>query len=277
MNMSKSVKLNALLEEAAGYYTAGDYRTALKKYQDLACQTGITSYEEILEDCHKKINPDYCVDNEYKVTVIIPTYNSAKYIERAINSVLIQTHKEVEIICFDDGSTDETRALIHALRHEHKNIKIMYDRQNFGHGQRRNQALAVARGEYVTFLDSDDYFDNKYYFEIFYDECVKNGYDIIVAPYMRIRSEKIVKDRFPDAIYDGKTAAQKFISCVFGPHAPGAKFYRRSIAENCYFVEYGYSQEVIFIFNAMLMAKSVKVNSNMDMFILMIMSPASVQ
>lgn len=141
--MSNSEKLNALIEKASSLYAAGDYENALKKYQDLSCLVGISSFEEILKDCHRKIDPDYCVESEYKLTVIIPTYNSAKYIERAINSVLKQSLKEVEIICFDDGSTDETRALIHDFRHEHKNIKIMYDRQNYGQGKRRNQALAV--------------------------------------------------------------------------------------------------------------------------------------
>jgi len=87
-----------------------------------------------------------------KVSVIIPTYNRAGYIEEAIDSVLAQTYKDFEIIVIDDGSTDKTRKV---LRKYTGQIRY-FPQENQGVAVSRNKGIAVSRGEYVAFLDSDD-------------------------------------------------------------------------------------------------------------------------
>lgn len=89
-----------------------------------------------------------------RVSVIIPTYNRAKYICEAINSLLNQTYKDYEIIVIDDGSTDNTKEIISGYKE-----RILYIYQdNLGPAAARNRGIKIARGEYVSFLDSDDTF-----------------------------------------------------------------------------------------------------------------------
>lgn len=88
-----------------------------------------------------------------KVSVIIPTYNRAKFIEAAIQSVLDQTYQDFEIILVDDGSTDETAEIIKSFPTD--KLKYIYQ-ENCGRSNARNHALRLAKGRYIAFLDSDD-------------------------------------------------------------------------------------------------------------------------
>lgn len=87
------------------------------------------------------------------ISVIIPTYNSADYISKAVDSVLNQTHQDFEIIIIDDGSTDNTQQVIES----YNDNRIIYIKQkNAGPAEARNNGLKRAKGEYVAFLDADD-------------------------------------------------------------------------------------------------------------------------
>lgn len=87
-----------------------------------------------------------------KVSVIIPTYNHAKYVGRAIDSVLVQTYKNYEIIVVDDGSTDNTKAVLKPYMDK---IKYIYQ-ENKGLSSARNTGIRASKGEYLQFLDADD-------------------------------------------------------------------------------------------------------------------------
>lgn len=91
------------------------------------------------------------------VTVVIPTYNSTQYIEKAINSVLEQTYKDIELIIVDDCSTDNTVKFIEDKFKDIPNLKIIRNKKNVGVGISRKIGINNANGEYITFLDSDDY------------------------------------------------------------------------------------------------------------------------
>ena len=87
------------------------------------------------------------------VSVVIPLYNKGKYIERALNSVLSQTYPPIEIIVVDDGSTDDGPERV--LKYNDPRIKLIRQ-ENKGPGAARNAGLAIAKGEYIAFLDADD-------------------------------------------------------------------------------------------------------------------------
>lgn len=89
------------------------------------------------------------------VSVIIPCYNSEKYLSETVQSVLQQSYKDLEIICVDNGSTDNTIQILSDLAEKHKEIKI-YHQKIKGAPAARNMGLAAATGAYVQFLDSDD-------------------------------------------------------------------------------------------------------------------------
>ena len=89
-----------------------------------------------------------------RVSIIIPTYNYAEYIQKAIDSVLAQTYKNCEIIVVDDGSTDNTQEII---ENKYKNKVRYYYQENKGAPAARNKGIKKSKGEYLSFLDADDY------------------------------------------------------------------------------------------------------------------------
>lgn len=94
--------------------------------------------------------------NKFKVSVIIPTYNRADILSRAIKSVLNQTFKELELIVVDDGSTDNTEAIIKNYKNKFNNLRYIKYLPNQGVSIARNIGIKNAQGNYIAFLDSDD-------------------------------------------------------------------------------------------------------------------------
>ena len=96
-----------------------------------------------------------------KISVVVPVYNSEKYLEECLNSLIKQTYKDLEIICVDDGSKDHSHDLLKQFSTEDSRIRV-FSKQNEGKGaaSARNMGLEYATGKYVIFLDSDDYFSN---------------------------------------------------------------------------------------------------------------------
>ena len=112
-----------------------------------------------------------------KISIIIPAYNASKYIRRCIVSLLNQTYKNIEIIVINDGSTDNTLEMI-----KDYNIKII-NQKNSGVSSARNKGLEIATGDYITFIDSDDYVE-KDYIESIIKIIDEYNYDIIETPLL---------------------------------------------------------------------------------------------
>ena len=93
-----------------------------------------------------------------KVSIILPIYNVEKYLKRCMNSLLNQTLKEIEIIMVDDESPDNCPHLCEEYKSKYSNIKVVH-KKNGGLGYARNSGLEVCEGEYVAFIDSDDFVD----------------------------------------------------------------------------------------------------------------------
>lgn len=96
------------------------------------------------------------------ITVIVPVYNILEYLPRCVQSIITQTYRRLEIILVDDGSTDGTGGLCDRLAGEDGRIRV-YHKENGGSSSARNLALTKARGEYVGFVDSDDYIEPDMY------------------------------------------------------------------------------------------------------------------
>ena len=95
---------------------------------------------------------------EIKVSIIIPVYNTSKYLNQCLDSVVNQTLQEIEIICIDDGSTDDSLKILNEYKSKDDRF-IILQQEYVGAGAARNYALNFARGKYIQFLDSDDYFE----------------------------------------------------------------------------------------------------------------------
>src|SRR5574344_661413 len=93
---------------------------------------------------------------EKKVSIIIPVYNTEEYLDECLQSLINQTLKDIEIICIDDGSTDCSAEILHEYSLKDSRIKVLKQR-NYGQSAARNKGLMFANGEYISFLDSDDF------------------------------------------------------------------------------------------------------------------------
>lgn len=120
-----------------------------------------------------------------KVSVIIPVFNGEKYINKCLDSLVNQTLKDIEIIVVDDGSTDNTKEIVNSYKD--KRIKY-YFRENKGQATARNYGLSLAKGLYISFIDSDDYVDINM-FETLYNYSLKNESDICVCSYNIVYSD----------------------------------------------------------------------------------------
>jgi len=119
-----------------------------------------------------------------KISVIIPCYNSEKYLEKAVESVIKQTLEKIQIILVDDGSTDKTPELLQTYKMSDNRIEVVTHPKNLGLGSARNSGIEQANGEYIFFLDSDDYLHLNA-FEVLYEKAVSENLDILEIRYVR--------------------------------------------------------------------------------------------
>ena len=110
---------------------------------------------------------------EFRISVIIPIYNMGKYIENCLESIIKQTLKEIEIICIDDGSTDNSLLLLKKYRKKDRRI-IILQQKNRGAGLARNTGIRIAKGKYVAFMDPDDWYPGKNILEILFENASEN-------------------------------------------------------------------------------------------------------
>lgn len=128
-----------------------------------------------------------------KISIIIPVFNSEKYLEETINSVINQTLKDIEIICINDGSTDNSADILDSLSKKYDCIKIL-NQKNQGSGKARNYGMDEAKGEYIGFLDADDIFVDKKSLELLYDVANKNDADMVCGNLKKLTHERVLLD-----------------------------------------------------------------------------------
>ena len=135
-----------------------------------------------------------------KVSIIVPVYNVEKYLNKCIQSIVDQTYKNIEIILIDDGSKDESGVLCDAWVQKDNRIQVIH-KKNAGLGFARNTGLDIASGDYVMYVDSDDYIDEKMV-EVLLNQIIKYDADTAFCGLNRV---------FPDgsllrvpAYYDDK-------------------------------------------------------------------------
>lgn len=149
-----------------------------------------------------------------KISIIIPCFNVEKYIAECLNSIVEQSLDEIELICIDDGSTDDTALVLRDYCERYENIKCLFI-ENKGSGNARNLGIRLAQGEYIAFMDADDFYPDKDILEILYLNAAERQADICggSACYFRdglyiykglrkgvtfIRDEWVCKEKFPD-------------------------------------------------------------------------------
>ena len=121
------------------------------------------------------------------VSIIIPVYNAEKYLSKCLDSVINQTYSNLEIILVDDGSTDRSGIIYDEYAGSDKRIKVIHN-TNSGVSNARNTGIRICKGDYVAFIDSDDYVD-KIYISSLLEPLMKDDYDIVFCSFLDLYAE----------------------------------------------------------------------------------------
>lgn len=147
-----------------------------------------------------------------KISIIIPVYNVEKYLQCCLDSLLIQTLPDFEVICVNDGSKDNSLGVLRDYERKDSRI-VVVDKKNEGSGPTRNLALSMAKGQYIAFLDSDDYYAPNFC-EKMYDFAIKNDLDVAICC---VNSFKLKDGVFVHALpfFSSSKIPSKLKGCVF--------------------------------------------------------------
>ena len=195
---------------------------------------------------------------EKKISVIIPVYNAEKTLDRCLLSVCDQTYKNLEIIVINDGSYDFSLSKLESWRKKDYRIKIV-DKPNGGASSARNAGLNIAEGDYISFVDADDFLENELYEKL---ECLLSQHDADVA-------SSAINEIYADdiTVHQSNSDFSPLISgldalCCMLTYSGGIrtvvwdKLYKRSAVENIYFEEaYKYCEDALFNFKVLLNCK----------------------
>lgn len=167
-----------------------------------------------------------------KVSIIIPAYNIEDYIYKAIESATKQILDEIEIIVVNDGSTDNTSNLVKEEIKKDSRIKLV-DLENGGVSRARNIGISIAQGEYIMFLDGDDWLDYNAASDLYY-KAVDDNLDMIIFNYYKVfNNDNIEKENLciPNSIISGEEALKETLLNNIAPSVWN-KFFKRELFNN---------------------------------------------
>ena len=171
-----------------------------------------------------------------KVSIIAPIYNSSKYLEKCLDSIINQTYPDIEIILINDGSTDNSLDIIKKYQEKNKNI-ILYNIENHGQGYARNLGIKKCQGDYIMFVDSDDYVDTD-----IVSKLIKNISDSEVAlcdMYEVINGHNNYYSSY-------HIFGNDQISFMLSEPGPVAKLYKKDLLKEALFMENVYYEDLAF-------------------------------
>lgn len=196
------------------------------------------------------------------ISIIIPVYNAEKYLSRCLDSVVNQTYKKLEIIVVDDGSTDNSRKILEKYKKRDNRIVLLY-KDNGGQSSARNIGLKRAKGEYIGFVDSDDYIvDNMY--EFLKNMIEQYHADIAMCDYTRKKiklnkgwnEKKIVQYRDEDiSMLFYRLRGEKSFYSVWN------RLYRKKLLLEINFIEGKTTEDVLFTYDVYKKASKVVYSS----------------
>lgn len=201
------------------------------------------------------------------ISVIMPLYNAAKYLEECLNSILNQTLTDFELICVNDASTDSTLDILENFRKRDNRVTILSNATRSGAAYSRNRGMKEATGQYLAFLDGDDIYDEDMY-NTAYHVAVENNADIIMYEYRHVASDRIYNklEVFHSPKYIERYCREPFSIPDYEPYEwlnwgspPWNKLYRREfIRDNqIFFQNLPSSNDVYFVCMALLLSKKI--------------------
>lgn len=162
------------------------------------------------------------------ISIIVPVYNVKNYLEECVNSLMNQTYKELEIILVDDGSTDNSGEICDVVAQTDSRIRVIH-KENGGLSDARNIGIMAAKGEFIGFVDSDDWIEPTMYAEL-YEACNNNDADISICSYYRDYIDKcVVGNRCKSGVYKRDEAIGLLLEGIEIQDHAVTKLYRREL------------------------------------------------
>lgn len=195
-----------------------------------------------------------------KVSVVVPVYNTSKYLRRCLDSLVKQTLRDIEIIVINDKSTDDSKDIINEYEKNYDNIKVIHNKTNKGIGYNRNLGIEKASGEYISFIDSDDWVVSDMY-EKMYNKASKDKNDLVICNYHKMLEEKnnvteIEGDYFISERKD--TNLEESPSLINEVNlAPWNKLYKKELLEDIRYPENLKYEDAVVTIKALARAKKI--------------------
>jgi len=201
-----------------------------------------------------------------KVSVIVPVYNAGKYLRQCLDSILAQSLEDIEVICVDDGSTDDSREILEEYAAGDRRLCFVIQ-TNGGPAVARNNGMTMARGKYIIFLDSDDWFEPDF-LSAMYQRCEKNLADICVCKteqfdattLSRLPSDWMLKtELLPGEAFSPDDISNALFQFTYGQ--VWDKLYRREflLENNLSFPPMRAAEDTAFVYKGLLLAKRIAI------------------
>lgn len=169
------------------------------------------------------------------VSMIIPVYNVAPYLRRCLDSVLRQTYTNLEILLIDDGSSDGSGAICDEYAGKDARVCVVH-KENGGLSDARNSGLKQAAGEYVSFIDSDDYVADQYV-ELLLGKLQQYQADVSICGYLEFNGMEALKadENAAEMVFDRKTALENLLYQKYYTTSAWGRLYRRELWKDIWF------------------------------------------
>lgn len=195
-----------------------------------------------------------------KVSVIVPVYNTSKYLNRCLDSLVNQTLKDIEIIIINDKSTDDSIDIIKEYENKYKNIRVIHNKTNKGIGYNRNLGIEKSSGKYISFIDSDDWVSQDMY-EKMYNKAIKDKDDLVICNYFKMLEENSSVRKLDCDYYISErkdTILEESPSLINEVNlAPWNKIYKKELLEDIRFPEKLKYEDAIVTIKALARAKKI--------------------
>lgn len=195
-----------------------------------------------------------------KVSVIVPVYNSEQELRDCLGSLVEQTEKDIEIIVIDDGSTDNSPEIEAEYQKKYPNVKVYRNERNLGQSETRNRGIELAEGDYIAFLDSDDYVNPGMYEELYQaavdnnmPELIVTGLSFVKGNEYRKKDLTFISKQSTTIIHPMDNPDQVF----FESPSLCNKLFRKDTVKNYKFLDVSAWEDIAFSFTRFLEANTV--------------------
>ncbi len=195
-----------------------------------------------------------------KISIIMPVYNSEAYMEKSINSILNQTLKELELICINDTSKDNSLKVLQKISKKDKRLIILDNQKNLGPGGSRNMAILIAKGEFVMFVDSDDWLETDACEKLYNLATSEKSDFVYIRPKIIYENKTILDKRLfrGDEIKNKETVFKKSLRRKIA-WAPWTKMIKRNLItkNNILFPQIHIAEDMVFSVKVLHFAKRI--------------------